>query len=722
MSGIQQTTLPPVEQQTEEWFMAQIGKQAIDVAALLEALRMLHEAGQVREAEQRLELLQDTLAERKRIPEALEVLQMRARWASPELRESTNWPEEAADILGGEWEQRALIDEAGFSRPIPPTEAIRRLRLLVSLKEGAHVYDRTWGLGIVSRVDAFNKKVEIDFERRSGHQMSLAYAAESLSLVGDDHLLMWKVRRSEDLRRLVRDNPAEVVRMALRSFGPVTAAQLQSLLSPSIVTEPDWKRFWDAARKKLKQDGTVLLPASRTEPMRLMEGGRAQQDHWFDTFARERNLARIVGALEELAARGPAQALTEAQRRIVLDRVGFALKGAPSQDLATPARLAIAADALGLGDQIDRARLPDFFQGRIFDEVVRQLPARPLRAFLRYLDRQNATTLRSMLLDRIPRMDPGPLNEAVAYLEEAGASAELAACFKRVFDVRAPSLEMLAWLSRNLEKIQEWNLCAPVTAVVLMVEALEQEAAGERLKAQNQMRERFAKPEWLKEMLGMMDAADREKVVKRIKESPGWSSLDRASVLGQIVKVDPSLGALLVAREERPAGPRGPVTSLRSFRERQRQLDRIVSVEIPKVARDIAIARSYGDLRENHEYKSAKEMQALLFRRRDELMQDLRRVTPTDFRDFPADKAGVATTVTLAYSDGRRETYHILGVWDGEPSLGIISSTSRMAETLMGHVAGDRVAVPSEHGEVEAVVESVSPLDPKIRDWASHEG
>lgn len=721
MSDTPRTEIPPVDQQTEEWFTAQIAKSAIDTPALLESLRMLHDAGRLQETEQRIELLQDTLAERKRTLEALDALLMRARWAGPETRASVNWAEEASDVLGGEWEQKALIDESGFARPIPPVEAIRRLRLLISLKEGAHVYDRTWGLGVVSRVDAFNKKVEIDFERRAGHQMSFAYAAESLSLVGDDHILMWKIRRFEELRKRVQDDPASVVRMALQSFGPLTVTQLQNALTNGIVPDPDWKRFWETARKKLKSDPMIHLPTGRTEPIRVLEGARAQQDQWFDALARERNLAKVISAIEELAGRATPPTLSESQRTILIDRLAFALKGATSTDLTTPARLVMAADALGLTDRLDPARVPDFFQGRVFDETLRQLPARPLRGFLRYLKNRSAEALHAMLLDRIPRFEIGVLNEAIAYLQEAGLEAEAAARFKRAFDARAPSLEMLSWLGRYPEKCGAWGLGAMVMVVLLMIEALEQEASGERLKAQNQLRERFAKPEWLKQVFGAMDQPDREKVLKRIKESSGWPALDRASVLGQIVKVDPSLESLLAAKEDNAAATRGPVTSIRSFRERQRQLDRIVSVEIPKVAKDIALARSYGDLRENHEYKSAKEAQTILFRRRDELMQELRRITPSDFKDFPADKAGVATTVTLAYADGRRETYHILGAWDGDPALGVISSTSRMAETLAGHAPGARITVPSEHGEVEAVLESVQPLSAEILAWVAKE-
>lgn len=722
MSEPQRSDIPAAEEQTEEWFLTQIAKPKIDTAFLLTALRGLRDGGRSPEAEQRVELLQDTLAERKKTDEALEALHVRARWASLDSRSSgINWAEEASDVLGGAWEVKTLIDESGFSRPVPAVEAVRRLRLLLGLRDGVLVHDRTWGLGVVNRVDTFNKKVEIDFERRNGHQMSLAYAAESLSPVGEDHLLMWKRKRGDELRALVKDDAAEVVRMALRSFGPLTVTQLQSTLCAGIVAEPDWKRFWDQARKKLKGDASVHLPSGRTEPLRLLEGSQSQQDQWFDVLARERDLSKIISALEELAGRKTLPTLTETQRGVLADRLAFALKGATSQDLTTPARLVMAAEALKLEDRLDPARVPDFFQGRVFDETLKQLPARPLRAFLRYLQNHNAEALRALLLDRLNRFEIGVINEALLYLQETGQEADAAARFKQAFDARAPTLEMLSWLGRNTEKCSAWGLGSTSLMVLLMVEVLEQDASGERLKAQNQLRERFAKPEWLKEIMGQMSRVEVEQILLRIKESTGWPALDRASVLGQMVKIEPELAPLLAAREDQPTASRGPVTSNRSYRERQQQLDRIVSVEIPKVAKDIAIARSYGDLRENHEYKAAKEAQTILFRRRDELMQELRRVVPSDFRDFPADKAGVATTVTLEYADGKKETYHILGAWDGDPSQGIISSTSRMAETLIGHTAGEQLTVPSEHGETIATLISVSPLPAAIIDWINKE-
>src|SRR5690606_2084269 len=86
------------------------------------------------------------------------------------------------------------------------------------------------------------------------------------------------------------------------------------------------------------------------------------------------------------------------------------------------------------------------------------------------------------------------------------------------------------------------------------------------------------------------------------------------------------------------------VSSIRSYKQKEAQLQKIILKDIPENSKEISVARSYGDLRENFEYKAAKDMQRVLMGRRAELENQLRDVTPTDFSEFEPDAAGVATT------------------------------------------------------------------------------
>src|SRR5438309_10745953 len=96
-------------------------------------------------------------------------------------------------------------------------------------------------------------------------------------------------------------------------------------------------------------------------------------------------------------------------------------------------------------------------------------------------------------------------------------------------------------------------------------------------------------------------------------------------------------------------------------------------------SKEIAIARSYGDHRENHEYKAAKEMQKLLMRRKGELENQLVRARGTDFSNVRTDVAGIGSVVrAMDLEANQPEQLTILGAWDADPEKAIVSYMSRV--------------------------------------------
>ena len=707
---------------SEAWFLAEMEKPQPDVAAVTAALEALRAAGQADAAESRAEMMQDALAEKGRLEDALALLELRAAWVASRPGATMQWQQEAFDVLGTSWESKTLIESAQSERIVSARESLRRLRLLKRLAEGVHVYDRTWGMGEVTKVDLFNRKAEVDFERKLGHSLSLPYAAETLQLIGPDHLLVWKKNRAAELRSLVSDQPAEVIRMYLRSFGPAPIAQIQQQLQAGIVETADWKRFWDAARKELKQDAHVHLPTARTEALRLLALAESHGNNWFAALGRERDLAVIVSRLEELADQKNPAPVADADRRILVDRFHYTVRGATKKQLGIRTRALLAGDRLklpGIEDTLAKAR-EELFQPAMFLQALQQLPARASRGFLRFLADADAARLNNVLIGLLDKADIASLSEAISYLMENGQEEAVAAAYRKALATRQPTVEQLSWLSRSMDRIDGWSLGIYAPWVMMMIDQLEEPYNGDRLKAQNQMRERFARADWLRDVMANMDNQQRRNLILRAKDSSGWPALDRQVVLAQMVKLYPPLEELLRSRTE-ARETKQLMTSLRSYRERQIQLQRIIQIELPRVAQDIAIARSYGDLRENHEFKSAKEHQLVLMRKRDELDDMLRRVAPTDFKDAPTEAVGLATSVVIAYPDGRTERYHVLGEWDGDTTRSIISCTSRMAIALTGRRVGDEVTVPTETGTIVCRVAEVGPLPDDIRAYVASE-
>jgi transcription elongation GreA/GreB family factor len=720
----EQNAIPSDPAQHETWFLGQLEQLPDAAPVLLDYLDAQAVQGRLEQADAWSEMLLDSLVERGAIAPAVECVRRRAAWwlGAPEKR--ALWMKLAQRALSPARELQGLVNQAGFEAPVTSAECFRRLHLLLTLKPGLMCLDKTWGFGVVKSVDVFYGRVTIDFEKKRGHEMSLAYVAEALQLPAKDHLMVLRHQQPEELKTMVRQDAAEVVRRALRSYGVMTADALQKRLVPDIVAEADWKRFWDAARKGLKQDPLVKLPAKRTETIQLLQKAHAYDADWFAIFAKERHVQPILDHSDELIAAGQDVTWTDATRAIAADRLAFAAKGAGTRHTAQLARLLMNADALGLVLP-EQAHVPTpavFLDAKLLIATLHDLPVRLAAPFLDWLATKDTARAAELLLAILPQLELSALTEAMELLLKGERAETAAQVFRASVARQSAEVEFLLWMFRHPEQLNAWvPETWPVLAGLTLTE-LEKDYMGERLRAQNQLRELIEVEDWVRAALTPMSAVQRKDFLERVKKAPNWAELDRRSAMGCIVKLFPELAGVLANKPEAAAAPARPaVTARRSYRARQLQFEKITNVEIPRIAREIGVARSYGDLRENFEYKAAKEMQTVLLRRQAELEEMLGKVQPSDFRDLPHDRAGLGTCITLQHTDGRRETFNILGEWDRDEALGIISCNSQLARAVEGKLAGETVRIPAHEGEAECVLAEVGGLSDAIQAWISSE-
>ncbi|MFM8618912.1 MAG: GreA/GreB family elongation factor [Opitutaceae bacterium] len=130
---------------------------------------------------------------------------------------------------------------------------------------------------------------------------------------------------------------------------------------------------------------------------------------------------------------------------------------------------------------------------------------------------------------------------------------------------------------------------------------------------------------------------------------------------------------------------------------------------MPENSKAIAVAREHGDLRENSEFKMAKQDQSVLMAQKAQLERDLARARVTDFKDASVDQVGVGAVVEVRNAaSGAATTYTILGAWDGDPDRHIISYKTALGAALVGRKVGDAVKVKSGAAEEEYSVVKIS--------------
>src|SRR5438270_1183554 len=186
--------------------------------------------------------------------------------------------------------------------------------------------------------------------------------------------------------------------------------------------------------------------------------------------------------------------------------------------------------------------------------------------------------------------------------------------------------------------------------------------------------------------------------MRRLLLTPVFDDLTKRSVIARVIKLYPELESIVTG--DQPEEKRETmVVSWSSLDKRKAEYEELIKKKIPENTREIALARSYGDLSENFEFKAAKQMQAVLMRRKSELEQMLHRARGTDFSNPDTTQVSIGTVVRLRdVASSKEESYAILGAWDGDPERHVISYQTAIGQALLGKKPGERVTLNTDHG------------------------
>ena len=563
---------------------------------------------------------------------------------------------------------------------------------LVHLTESGYCMHRSWGFGRIKTVDTVFARFTIDFDNKEGHTMDLGFAAESLKPIDKSHVLARKASDLSALQQMAATGPLDLVKLVISSFGgKATVDQIQQVLVPDVVRE-DWKKWWEGAKRQLKKDGHFQVPLKKTEPIIFQEKEVSLQNRLLEEFRAAKGLkARIAVAAELLRN---AHDLTD--KKAAATEVIAAFNGEIGNYQRT--QPAVALEAIFARDDIQAmAELPvgaDEVQAKAIWVAEAQLG--PLLEGLPASKHRRA-------LESFKEANPEHWHDAVRLaLNHASAKLcrELAGLFiqedkfdllketlTRLISQHTASTELLLWLAKDRNDSFADILGPEVFRAMLT--AMERDQFNERRS--NRLRDYILDDqELLVELIGSADFEVIKDLTRALQYSPCFDDMDKRSLLARIVKSYPAIQSLISG--DQPKQEAGLVVSWSSLERRKNEYHEMVEKKIPANSREIAVARSYGDLRENHEYKAAKEMQKLLMRQKAELETQLLRARGTDFANPRTDIASIGTIVAATDLETRHlEHFTILGAWDSDPENNVVSYLSPVAQSLIGHKITDEV-------------------------------
>ena len=138
------------------------------------------------------------------------------------------------------------------------------------------------------------------------------------------------------------------------------------------------------------------------------------------------------------------------------------------------------------------------------------------------------------------------------------------------------------------------------------------------------------------------------------------------------------------------------------------ELDYLTKVKREEVKKNIAEARSFGDLSENAEYDEARNEQAKTEARIKELEELIRNAKVIDEDEIDTSVISIGSTVVLKNASGKKIEYSIVSSNEAAPDLFRISDQSPIGKKLIGNRAGAKRVVEAPAGKVTFEVVSVT--------------
>jgi len=317
----------------------------------------------------------------------------------------------------------------------------------------------------------------------------------------------------------------------------------------------------------------------------------------------------------------------------------------------------------------------------------------------------------ALFLTLIPRANGRVAEVITEAFQAANREADVQTAVNRYIRERNITCDFLFWLCKNRLPVYSQLIEPQLFMAILSV--LEKDQFSEIKKGTKLYELVLGDKPLIAAILKDAPVADVRDITRAIILSPVFEELDKRSLLAAIIKLYPEVQAMVVGTDKTAAPEAKIIVSWTSLKRREAELEDIDKNQIPQNSKDIGIARGYGDLRENGEFKAAKEMQTILARRKAELEQMLARAEATEFINPDTSKVALGTKVTLKdVESGEILVFTILGAWDSDLSKGIISYQTAVARALLNHTLGERIELSTDEGGTRhVIIEKIEPHD-----------
>lgn len=587
------------------------------------------------------------------------------------------------------------------------------------MEPGAYCVHRSWGFGLITDYDATEQRLIIDFEGgRQGHPMDPAFCVGKLEILPAESILVKARTEPEVVGEMLKKRPIDVIMEILSQSpsGQVSTLEIERQLG--YLMEPEKvRKWWTATKKLLVKDPRIGVPAKKTGNYELREEPVTPEEEIMEEFYATQQSKQKILLAEKLFQLANDKAELKKYLPDVLKTLTDAILETRVLTQAERLHGVWVRNDLARDTHADVESLSPTSSSIIIereDELIKlaeELPAAYYGRFLDLLTRVYPDKWEDVIIDLVRHSEGKFTNECIHFLVDNDKEELLATSFDRWLNDQTIRGPILLWLLKNRGSRKYANLVDPFVNARLLkaiffaidFESL-QNASTRRIPLADAITDDTTLiPEILK---GSTEETARD-LAQMLMLNQGFEDLTKKSLLVRFIRVFPSIQNL-ATRESEDKEAEGLIVSQPSLDVRKAEYEELISKKIPENKKAIEIAREHGDLKENSEYKMARQDQQVLMARKAELETDFGRVRVSDFTDAGVEEIAVGSVVNLTQTSNKKNyRYAFLGAWDSDPERNILSYKTPLGQSLIGQKVGDKVTIEVDRESREYTVDSI---------------
>jgi transcription elongation factor GreA len=615
-------------------------------------------------------------------------------------------------------------------------QAISDFEKHIAFDKGNYVYHRTWGVGRIASI--VGDEIKIDFSKKRGHSMSLKMAVDALQTLSKDHIWVLKAtKKKEEIRGRIKDKDENIINMLktiIKSFGNACdMKRIKAELSPALLTAGEWSTWSSKARDILKSNPDFGVSAENSDVFIVRDRPVTVTEKLYNEFCAQKNFYDKVSAIRDYVNNKKALPDSEYFTEMISYFTSF-IRPSPraetkesrrtAENLTFSAEYAVASYLLinELASNKNYSFLKSSFSFNFADifSNIKDVPS----LFRNLKD----SKLKTELLDNVKlflanwpdvylKLFPySQLTSITEQLEEAGFEDKLSSLCTDCFDRYRECREAVVWLYKNsMEK--SWFKAANIgkeKQLITLIHILDvtfRDMENSKDTVENRKINKLVHNILFKEgeLKSFIDNNDEDAIIRIftfINDVKDLDPQDKLNLRSRILDKYP--GFKFFGGTEKKVS-RGLLVTQVMYEEKKKILAHIMDVEVPANSKEIEYALSLGDLRENAEYKAAKEKQEQLNSQVAKLKEEIERAQLFDFNSINTSKVSFGTKVILFNETAnKKEEFTILGPWESDPNKFIISYLSPFGNAILNKTEGEKFEFAINNERISYLVEKIT--------------